>query len=78
MEYNKLNNFYLALPDKEFFRLPLNFHLNSFRERLDYQLVFGKMNPHSSVNLLKQVFKQWNTHLHKQTLEITKKTYLGY
>ena len=30
------------------------------------------MNPHSSVNLLKQVFKQWNTHLDKQTLGITK------
>ena len=31
MEYNKLNNFYLALPDKEFFSLPLNFPSNSFR-----------------------------------------------
>ena len=75
MEYNKLNNFYLALTDKEFSRLPLNFLSNGFRSRLDYQLVFGKMNPHSSVNLLKQVFKQWNTHLDKQTLGITKKTY---
>ena len=28
------------------------------------------MNPHSSVNLLKQVFKQWNTHLDKQTIGI--------
>ena len=73
MEYNKLNNFYLALTDKEFFRLPLNFLSNGFRSRLDYQLVFGKMNLHSSVNLLKQVFKQWNTHLDKQTLGITKK-----
>ena len=73
MEYNKINNFYLALTDKEFFRLPLNFLSNGFRSRLDYQLVFGKMNPHSSVNLLKQVFKQWNTHLDKQTLGITKK-----
>ena len=73
MEYNKLNNFYLALTDKEFFRLPLNFLSNGFRSRLNYQLVFGKMNPHSSVNLLKQVFKQWNTHLDKQTLGITKK-----
>ena len=73
MEYNKLNNFYLALTEKEFFRLPLNFLSNGFRSRLDYQLVFGKMNPHSSVNLLKQVFKQWNTHLDKQTLGITKK-----
>ena len=73
MEYNKLNNFYLALTDKEFFRLPLNFLSNGFRSRLDYQLVFGKMNPHSSVNLLKLVFKQWNTHLEKQTLGITKK-----
>ena len=72
MEYNKLNNFYLALTDKEFFRLPLNFLSNGFRSRLDYQLVFGKMNLHSSVNLLKQVFKQWNTHLDKQTLGITK------
>ena len=72
MEYNKLNNFYLALKDKEFFRFPLNFLSHGFRSRLDYQLVFGKMNPHSSVNLLKQVFKQWNTHLDKQTLGITK------
>ena len=73
MEYNKLNNFYLALTDKEFFRLPLNFLLNGFCSRLDYQLVFGKMNPHSSINLLKQVFKQQNKHLDKQTLGITKK-----
>ena len=73
MEYNKLNNFYLALTDKEFFRLPLNFLSNSFRSRLDYQLVFEKRNLHSSVNLLKHVFKQWNTHLDKQTLGITKK-----
>ena len=73
MKYNKLNNFYLALTDKEFFRLPLNFLSNGFHLRLDYQLVFGKMNPQSSVNLLKQVFKQWNTHLDKQTLGITKK-----
>ena len=72
MECNNLNNFYLALTDKEFLTLPLNFLLNGFRSRLDYQLVFGKMNPHSSVNLLKQVFKQWNTYLDKQTLGITK------
>jgi len=51
----------------------LNFLSHGFRSRLNYQLVFRKMNPHSSVNLLKQVFKQWNTHLDKQTLEITKK-----
>ena len=31
------------------------------------------MSPDSSVNLLKQVLKQWNTHLDKQTLAITKK-----
>ena len=48
----------------------MNFLLNGFRSRLDYQLVFRKMNPHSSVNLLKQVFKQWNTHFDKQTLGI--------
>ena len=73
MEYNKLDIFYLALTDKEFFRLPLNFLSNGFRARLDIQPVFGKMNPHSSVNLLKRVFKQWNTHyLDKQTLGITK------
>ena len=78
MEYNKLNNFYLALTEKECFRLPLNFLLNGFRSRLNYQLVFRKMNPHSSINLLKQVFKQWNTHLDKQTLGVTKNTYLGY
>ena len=77
MEYNKLNIFYLALTEKECFRLPLNFLSHGFRSRLDYQPVFGKMNPHSSVNLLKQVFKQWNTHLDKQTLGI-KKTYLSY
>ena len=51
----------------------MNFLLNGFGSRLDYQLVSRKMNPHSSVTLLKQVFKQWNTHLDKQTLEITKK-----
>ena len=58
----------------------MNFLLNGFRSRLDYQLVFRKMNPHSSENLLKQVFKQWNTHLDKQTLGVTKNTYryLGY
>ena len=73
IEYNKLTIFYLALTGKECFRLPLNFLSNGFRSRLDYQPVFGKMNPHSSVNLLKHVFKQWNTHLDKQTLGITKK-----
>ena len=36
MEYNKLNIFYLALTEKERFRLPLNFLSNSFRLRLDY------------------------------------------
>ena len=56
----------------------MNFLLNGFRSRLDYQLVFRKMNPHSSVNLLKQVFKQRNTHFDKQTLGVTKNTYLGY
>ena len=30
------------------------------------------MNPHSSVNLLEEIFKQWNTHLDKQTSGITK------
>ena len=45
MEYNKLNIFYLALTEKECFRLPLNFLSNGFRSRLDYQPVFGKMNP---------------------------------
>ena len=74
MKYNKLNIFYLALTEKERCRPPLNFLSNSFRSRLDCQLVFGKMNPHSRVNLpLQQVFKQWNTHLNKQTLGITKK-----
>ena len=72
IEYNKLNIFYLALTEKDCFRLPLNFISNGFRLRLDYLLVFGKMNPPSSVNFLKQVFKQWNTHLGKQTLGITK------
>ena len=75
MEYKyKLNILYLALIEKECFTLPLNFLLNSFRSILDYLPVFEKMNPHSSVNLLKQVFKQWNhTHLDKQTLGITRK-----
>ena len=54
MEYNKLNIFYLALTEKECFRLALN----GYRSRLDYQPVFRKMNVHSSVNLPKQVFKQ--------------------
>ena len=31
MEYNKLNIFYLALTEKEFWRLPLNFLSNGFR-----------------------------------------------
>ena len=53
MKYNKLNIFYLALTEKECFRLPLN----GYRLRLNYQPVFGKMSPHSSVNLLKQVCK---------------------
>ena len=51
----------------------MNFLSNGFGSRLDYQLVSRNINPHSSVTLLKQVFKQWNTHLDKQTLEITKK-----
>ena len=68
MEYNKLNIFYLALTEKECFRLPVNFLSNGFRSRLDYQ----PLNPYSGVNLLKQVLKQWNTHLDKQTLGINK------
>ena len=47
MEYNELNNFYLALTEKECVRLPLNFLSNSFSLRLDYQPGFWKMNPHS-------------------------------
>ena len=80
MEYNLLNIFYmyLAFTEKECFRLPLNFLANGYRLRLDYQLAFGKMNLHSSVNLLKQVFKQWNTHLDKQTLGITKKKLIWF
>ena len=77
MEYNKLNIFYLTSTEKECFRLPLNFLSNGFCSRLDYQPVFGKMNPYSGVNLLTQVFKQWNTHLDKQTLGI-KKAFLSY
>ena len=74
MEYKyKLNILYLALTEKECFTLPLNFLLNSFRSILDYLPVFGKMNPHSSISLSKQVFEQWNTHLNKQTLGVTKK-----
>ena len=75
----KLNIFYFALTVKECFRLPLHFLSNGFRSRLDYQPVFGKMSPHSSVNVLKQVFKQWNTHLDIKTdFRNHKKTYLGY
>ena len=36
MEYNKLNIFYLALTEKECFRLILNFLSNGFRLRLNY------------------------------------------
>ena len=36
-----------------FNRLPFE----GFRPRLDNQPLFGKMSPHSRVNLLKQVFK---------------------
>ena len=57
MEYNKLNIFHLALTEKEYLRLPIELLSNGFRSRLDYQPVFGEMSPHSSVNLLKQVFK---------------------
>ena len=57
MKYNKLDIFYLALTEKECFRLPLNFLSNGFRSRLHYQPVFVKTSPHSSVNLLKQAFK---------------------
>ena len=72
-EYNKLNMFYLALTEEKCFRLPQIFLSNGFRSRLENQLVFGKMNPHSSISLSKQVFEQWNTHLNKQTLGVTKK-----
>ena len=57
MEYNKLNIFYLALTEKNALDLLLNFLSNGFRSRLDYQPVFGKMSPNSSVNLLNQAFK---------------------
>ena len=50
MGYNKLNIFFLALTEKECF-------MNGFCSRLDYQPVFGKISLHSSINLLKQVFK---------------------
>ena len=80
MEYNKLNIFYLALTEKEYFRPLLYFLPNGFL--LEARLPAGvqEMNPHSSVNLLIQTGIQanWNTHLHKQTLGITKNTYLGY
>ena len=58
MEYNKLNILLLSLNRKKINALDFLGFL-----RLDYQAVFGKMNPHSGINLLKQVFKQWNTHL---------------
>ena len=57
MEYNKLNSFYLALTEKECLDFLLNFLSNGFCLRLDYQPAFEKMSPHSSINLLKQVFK---------------------
>jgi len=50
--------------------------------RLDYQPVFWKMNPHSSINLLKQVFKlkiqQMEYTLRKTKYRNPKKSYLGY
>ena len=57
MEYNKLNIFYLALTEKECFRLPFELSFEWVLLEADYQPVFGKMSPHSSVNLLKQVCK---------------------
>ena len=57
MEYNKHNIFYLALTAKNALDFLLNFLSNGFHLRLDYQPVFEEMSSHSSVNLLKQVFK---------------------
>ena len=79
MEYNKLSIFYLALTEKNALDFLLNFLANGFCSWLDYQPVFGKMSPHSSVNLLKQVFKlkvqEMEYTFNKQTLGITKKLF---
>ena len=83
MEYNKLSIFYLALTEKNALDFLLNFLANGFCSWLDYQPVFGKMSPHSSVNLLKQVFKlkvqemeytfrQTNFRNHKKTIWVIK------
>ena len=91
MKYNKLNMFYLALTEKECCRLPLNFLSNGLagvRENepwtrtqvVCYTAVISvgcEADYYSSVNLLQQLFKQWNAHLDKQTLGITR-NYLGY
>ena len=57
MKYNKLRIFYLALPEKELFRLPseLSFERFSLEAWLPASV---KMSPHSRVNFLKQVFKR--------------------
>ena len=74
MVYNLIKHVLFSFNKKKCFRLPLNFLSKGFPSGLNYQPVFGKMSPLSSVNLLKQVFKQWNTHWEKKkTLGITKK-----
>ena len=70
MENNKLNIFYLALTEKECFTLP--FQLSFERFSLEAQLP-TRVRENEPGLKRKQVFKQWNTHLDKQTLGITKK-----
>ena len=57
MAYNKLNIFYLALTEKECFRLPLelSFERFSFEARLPAGVRENEPTLKSSVNLLKQV-----------------------
>ena len=57
MEYNKLNIFYLALTEKDHFRLPFELSFEQVSLETQLQPVFGKISPHSSVNLFKQVGK---------------------
>ena len=80
MEYNKLNIFYLALTEKECFRLPFELSFEQFL--LKAQLPAGvrenepelkHKSPQNRYSSLR--FRRWNTHLDKQTLGITKKLF---
>ena len=59
MKYNKLNIFYLALPEKELFRLPfeLSFERFSLEAWLPASVQENEPTFKSKINFLKQVFK---------------------